>query len=93
MADDILNKQPSESRLYDIDFSPLLATSDVINAVTSVTESPSGLTIGGASIASPLIQFRISGGTDEILYKITVIVTTTGGDILETDVRLRVEER
>ncbi len=93
MADEILDKQPGESRRYDIDFAPLLATSDAIDAVTSVTGSPSGLTIGGAAISSPKIQVRISGGTDGVLYQITAKVTTTGGDALETEARLRVEER
>ncbi len=92
MADEILTKQPSESRLYDIDFAPLLATSDTVSAVSSVIESPSGLTIGAASISSPLIQFRVSGGADGVLYQITAKVTTTGGDTLETEARLRVEE-
>ncbi len=90
MTDEILIKQPSESRLYDIDFSPLLATDDTINAVTSVTGSPSGLTIGGASISSPKIQVRISSGAHRVLYKISSIITTTGGDTLETDSFLRV---
>ncbi len=92
MAHEILTKQPSESKRYDIDFTPLLATGDVINAVTSVTGSPDGLTIGSASISSPLIQFRVSSGLDGVLYKITAIITTTGGDTLETEGRLRVED-
>lgn len=92
MAHEIKTKQPSESRLYDIDFAPLLATGDTIGAVTSVTGTPSGLTIGSAAISSPLIQFRVSSGLDGILYKITAIITTTGGDTLETEGRLRVED-
>lgn len=93
MADEILDKQPSESRLYDIDFAPLLAAGDTVTAVTSVIESPSGLTIGAASISTPKIQIRISGGTSPVLYKITAIVTTANGDTLETDVLLRTEDR
>ncbi len=92
MADEILTKQPTESRRYNIDFAPLLATGDAVDAVTSVTGSPSGLTIGSAAISSPLIQVRISAGTGGVLYQITAIVTTTGSDTLETEARLRVEE-
>lgn len=93
MADEILSKQPGESRLYDIDFAPLLATADTIASVTSVSTAQSGLTIGSPAFTSPKVQVRISSGTDKTLYKITAIVVTTNGDTLETDVFLRVEER
>lgn len=92
MAGEILEKQPSESRLYDIDFDPLLATGDSITSVTSVATLQAGLTIGAASIASPKIQVRISSGTDGTLYKITAIVVTSNGDTLETDVLLRLRD-
>lgn len=90
MTDVILIKQPSESRLYDIDFTSLLATDDTITAWTSTTATPTGLTIADAAISSPLIQVRISSGAHGVLYKISSIVTTTGGDTLETDSFLRV---
>ena len=93
MSDEILSKQPAESRLYDIDFAPLLATGDTITSVTSVTTAQVGLTIASPSFASPLVQVRISRGTDGTLYKITAIIVTTDGDTLETDVFLRLEER
>lgn len=93
MSDEILTKQPGESRLYDIDFAPLLATGDTLSSVTSVATAQAGLTIGSPSLATPKVQVRISSGTDGTLYKLTAIVVTTNGDTLETDVFLRVEER
>ncbi len=93
MSDEILDKQPTESDLFDIDFEPKLATGDTVTAVTSVTTAQAGLTIGVPTFSTPLVQVRISGGTDGILYKITAIVTTANGNTLETDVFLRVEER
>ena len=93
MSDEILSKQPGEARLYDIDFAPLLASGDTIASVTSVTTAQVGLTIALPSFASPLVQVRISSGTDGTLYKITAIIVTTDGDTLETDVFLRLEER
>ena len=93
MTDRILDKQPTESDLFDIDFAPKLATGDTVTAVTSVTTAQAGLTIGAPVLSTPKVQVRLSGGTDTILYKLTAIVTTANGNTLETDVFLRVEER
>jgi hypothetical protein len=95
MTDRILTKQPSESRLYDIDFTPLLATGDTVSAIASTTVSPvtvPPLSVAAGSVATPKTQHRISAGLDGTLYKITEVVTTADGDTLETDVRLRVED-
>ncbi len=93
MADEILEKQPTESRLYDIDFTSRLATGDTITAVTSVSTAQAGLTIGAPTFTTTAAQARISSGTTLVLYKITAIVTTVGGDTLELDIYLRVEDR
>ncbi len=93
MTDRILDKQPTESDLFDIDFTPKLVTGDTISSVTSVATAQAGLTIGAPLLSSPKVQVRISGGTDGTLYKITAIVVTSNGNTLETDVFLRVEDR
>ena len=93
MTDQILEKQVSESDLYNIDFDPLLAASDTISAVTSVTAAPTGLTVGTPTFSDKVVQVRLSAGTDLTLYKITAIVTTALGNTKETDVYLRVEDR
>ena len=53
MSDEILTKQPSESRLYDIDFAPLLATDDTITSVTSVTTAQGALVTGAPLVTTP----------------------------------------
>ncbi len=96
MSDEILEKQPSESRLYDIDFAPLLASADSISAIVSTTVTPTtvpALSVAAGAISSPKTQHRISAGLDGALYKVTEKITTTNGDSLETDVLLRVEDR
>ncbi len=93
MTDRILNKQPTESDLFDIDFTPKLAAGDTISSVTSVATAQSGLVIGAPALSSPKVQVRISSGNSGTLYKITAIVITANGNTLETDVLLRVEER
>ena len=81
-----LTKQPNESKVYSFSFDGQLRTGDTIASVTSITSDIAGLTIGAASHDSDEIaQARISGGTSEVLYHLTCIVTTTLGDTLETD--------
>ena len=87
-------KHPSESILFGVDFSKLLATGETISAVSSVSASPSGLTIGSGSANAAAFdnddgksvpigkgaQFRVSYGADGTDYTITVVVTTTNSN-------------
>jgi hypothetical protein len=89
----VLIKQPSESRVYAVNFRNLLATGDSITAVTSVTASPTAeLTFGTAVISSPRVKFRVEDGVAGTSYKITVVVTTTSGDTLKGDGDLEVSD-
>ena len=92
MTGEILNKQPSESDIYDIDFAPVLRSDDNIDSVTSVTTAQSGLVIGSPTKSGQKVQVQISSGTDGILYKITAIIVSVAGHIKEIDVLLRVED-
>lgn len=79
-----LYKQPSESRLYDVDFGANLASTETISSVTSYTATPSGLTLDPAiAIDGSKVQRRISGGTAGTQYKLTVVILTSLGNILE----------
>ena len=95
---DSLVKQPSESRLYDMEFATLLLTGETLTGVTSVTEQTStedvdgnevlttttDLTFSGApAYSGTLAQQRIEDGVDGTLYKITFLVTTSASNILE----------
>lgn len=87
-----LTKQPSEDRLYEMDFAALLASGETISSVSSITQSARGnvqgstsLSIGTGSASGSNVRFRISGGTDGEDYKITVVVTTSQGNTLEGD--------
>jgi len=90
-----LTKQPSESRIYAVNFSANLTTGETIVAspVPVVTPTPSGLTITSVAPDSTgkKVQFRIAGGTDGVQYKLTVTATTSLGNALEEDVDLVVE--
>lgn len=87
----VLIKQPSESRVYAVNFRNLLAAGDSVKTVVSVTTSPAAqLTLGTAVISSPRVKFRVEDGNAGTSYKITVTVTTTSGDTLEGDGELEV---
>lgn len=92
-------KQPSESRLYDFDFTKLLVNGAVLNSIIGVTQFNIGLvagsgslTLGAPILASPIVQIRISGGTAKEKYKLTCIATDNAGNTLECDGILRVKD-
>ena len=88
-----LEKQPSESLLYDMDFVGRLDDGETITAVSSVTASPADeLTIGTASYSGTRAQFRISGGTAGVTYKITVVITTSASNTREGEGNLFVRD-
>jgi hypothetical protein len=91
-APQVLVKQPGETRNFSMDFSSLLAASETISS-PSVSYSPSGLTIGVASVSGNKAIFDISGGTHPVKYRLEVTVTTSGGSVLVGDGLLRVYDK
>lgn len=76
-----------------MDFSALMAEGESITTVDSVTAVPSGLTfVGPAVAAGTRAQQRISGGTDKVAYKVTIRVSTSGGNTLEGEGILQVRD-
>jgi hypothetical protein len=79
-------KQPSESRLFTMEFAALLADGETVTGITSVTVAPvtaSPLTASGNTFAGTQIQFRLAGGLETTRYKVTAIITTSSGNTLE----------
>ena len=93
MAITTLTKQPAESRLYSMDFSPLLADALTVSSVTSVTVAPSGPTLSGAATVNGVYAYqRILGGTAGVTYKVTFVVVDSAGNILEGEGMLVVRD-
>lgn len=93
MSTPSLIKQPAESRLYTMDFSGLLGQGETIAGVTSVTATPSGLTLsGGPTFSGVFANQRIAGGTSGQKYTVTFLVTTSGGNTLEGEGILQVKD-
>lgn len=103
---DLLEKQPSESRLYDMDFSPKMGQSpaEVITSVDSVAQleqladgtrvATTDLTFPTAATFSlQVAQQRIEVGLDGKTYVVTYIVTTDLGNTLEAEGLLLVIDR
>jgi hypothetical protein len=88
-----LTKQPNEDRLYEMQFVGLLAAGETITGVTSVTATPAGLTLSGApTYEGSIAKQRISGGTNGTTYKVTFVVTTSDGNVLEGEGKLKVRD-
>jgi len=87
-----LIKQPAESRLYTVDFSPILGEGESITAATSATAAPAGLTLGSPSYTATTASVRISSGTAGQLYKVTFRVTTDASNTLEGEGLLQVKD-
>jgi hypothetical protein len=86
-------KQPVDHLDYDIDFARWLPEDDTITTATAISDAPTDLVIESVQISSPVVKVWVSGGTDGSTYKITVVASTSGGRIKETEFRIRVRER
>jgi hypothetical protein len=93
-AERVLWKHPDESVLFGLDFGNLLASGETLSSVT-VTGTPSGLTIGSASVqasaftdeftgatvaANEGAKVRISGGTAGTDYVLKCTATTSASN-------------
>jgi hypothetical protein len=104
---DLLEKQPAESRLYDMDFSPKMVqgiSPEAISSVDSVTQQEQqddGTRIATTDLTFPtaatfslqVAQQRIEAGVDGKTYVVTYVVTTDLGNILEAEGLLLVIDR
>ena len=104
---DLLEKQPAESRLYDMDFSPKMVggtSPENITAVLSVTQlevQADGTEVATTDLTFPVAatfsgqtaQQRIEAGLDGKTYKVTYTVSTDLGNTLEAEGLLLVIDR
>jgi hypothetical protein len=103
---DLLEKQPAESRLYDMDFSPKMVQTpaELITSVDSVTQleqQADGTRVPTTDLVFPsaatfslqVAQQRIEVGLDGKTYVVTYIVSTDLGNILEAEGLLLVIDR
>ena len=98
-ASQTLCKQPSEKRVYEMQFANLLTTGETVTGIFSVNSELMG---GGTSdltiidetvVDSNKVTMWISGGAHAQRYRVEVIVGTSGGAILEGDGILKVSDK
>ena len=93
-----LCKQPAEKRKFSMEFAQLLADSEVITSIASVTSETinggsSDLTITGTTINGSKIEMFIEDGTSGQTYRVEITVNTNGSQILQGDGILYVSDR
>ena len=98
------NKQPAEIKRYIVQMVDFLGTGEVISSVASsvlvlnplVLDSPSEPLLTTSSIAivdnGNTFQYLISAGTNGKRYKVTFLVNTSAGQIVELEAEFRVQE-
>lgn len=87
-----LQKYPAEVRTYVFDFSQMdeIVAGDTISSITSVTASPSGLTVGTSQISGSDINVVLSSGTSGTTYTVSCIIVTSSNATLEGQGQLQV---
>jgi len=75
MATNTTYKRSTSTVTLEVGLSEQLAVGQTVDSITSITGSPSGLTIGtGTLIDSDTgVRFNASGGTDGVSYAITIL--------------------
>lgn len=89
-------KQKEEARTITFEFADKLNTGDYIPSPVNITiTSDSGITTSTPQLdGNPptLVSTRIGGGVEGFTYKVSCIVITQQGDILELDVNIKIKD-
>lgn len=88
-------KQPSESRLYTMEFAALLGVGESLSTVVSVVVDKVTvpvLSVANTAVSGSTLTFRLAAGLGGTRYKVTGIVTTSAGNTLEGEGIVQVED-
>lgn len=92
---DTLVKQPNERRRYTMDFAPRLLDGEAVQSIDSIgiaidsyddAVDPESIVLptnDGQSSNTSVVQVWLLGGTDLVIYKVTIIVTGDLGTVAE----------
>lgn len=99
-APELLVKAPLERRYYSMDFSNLMATSETITEINSLTSEKRGggnsdLLIDDTGISSDgkSVEMYIASGLDFQTYRVEVLVTTSSPQILQGDGMIKISDK
>lgn len=85
-------KQPGERISNSILYADALDDGDTLEQILSCTATPSDLSVSPVLVSDDRIRIWAEGGSDGSTYKITVRVSTAGGEILEDELFCKVKE-
>lgn len=87
------DKDPADSWPFGFDFTAWCARAGETASSVAAAVTPSGLTIGTASVtAAGLASVRLSGGTAGVDYAVRLTLTTASGSTLERTVMIKVQD-
>ena len=86
------NKQPGERLSNSIVYDDALDEGDSVETLVSCTVEPAGLEVTGMLVDGSRVRVFAEGGADGQVYKITVVVSTQGGERFEDELLCRVKE-
>ena len=77
-------KITTENEQFTFDFSPIMASSEIISSASCVIQvkegsdpSPSSIMVGSPVISGQTVAQRISGGLDGVIYRVEMTATTS----------------
>lgn len=73
-----ITKQPREILPVDISYADVIGSRTATSIVQSVTV-PSGMTMASEQVSGQVLQVYVSGGTDGVIYRWTVLTDITIG--------------
>lgn len=90
----LMTKQPSEILDFDIECRKRMDSEDAISTVNASISGPDqGMALERVSHYDDTIaKVYVSGGTNNVTYKITLLVTTRNGRTIETEFLVHVKD-
>ena len=87
-----LEQQSTETRLLTMEFTEKMSTGETISSLDTSSSLPAGITFGAVTLDKRAVNLLCSGGTNGKQYKITMIVTTSLGQVLENEGYLKIKD-
>ena len=99
-ANQRLCKQPTESRLFTMDFTSVLGSSEGVSSISGISSQKVGgyatdlsITNSGISSDTKKVNMYIASGSNGTTYRVEVLVNTDAGQVLEGDGILYITDR
>lgn len=84
-------KQPGETLDYLVSYLDFFANRTDLIATVEVTPE-SGLTLVSTAINAKSVTIVLSGGSNAVSYKVTIVMTTTSGIVKEDEFYITIKE-